>query len=989
MKTPTFISTERLCLGIAAVLFLFWGLFACNTAPEAVPYMNLHLPDSLSKDVGNYDSLQVHLVDEKGGMIQPLIFHRPFLFEETDGVIREILLNKPLSPNFQVQIIAYKGGVPALEAALVVTEGVSAPIIAVEFFDDSLPPVTDGPTSLTLSESTLALGVGAAPRRLNAFIVPSDFVGIVLFTSSVSTIASVDADGFISALTEGEITITATLQGFPEIQATALVTVTKGTSDVGPTRPDSPRFDDAITTRSPTKLPRPVWAWISSGIDGRGTGAFRWSLNTSPPLEGEGMETRFSPAADLPDGTYTLTLEERDSLGNWSEPVTRTLRIQTQGALVSIDTPQRPAYSNDADGVIPVAWSVNGTPQSTGQTHTLTQENAWNLIRREYTDSAGNLTFDTLSVFWDKTPPVVSISAPKDGDWVNKSTVTVTWSVDGNPQTRETTELLGTADGPKTIVRSFTDSAGNVGTASVTVLLDVTAPGSPVGITTTSPTSNATPTFEWSSGGGGNGTFQVKFGNNNFAVDAIEVDEPSHQAAALADGRHVLYVRERDDAGNWSVADTGSVWVDKSNPILTNPGNKTLTATSTTLSFTASDGAGTGVKSATCRWGTTTVDANFSGGTWNCAISGLSAVQTQVTLEVVDGVGLKGSANLTLTVNLPVPAVVVTPKYKRYATALSYVTVDYTLDGAAKKADFTNLSTGENILEITGTANALGQVSRDTARVYSLPNVIFVDKNATGTGTGNNWDDAYDDLAEALNSTKGRTSGTDIWITTGVYGSSTDGPAFSVSNGVELFGGFPNDGTGYQLASRTLENPTVLSQSVSFGFMVTLSSNTTLDNFKFLFVDNYTGPLEADGKNIKIKNASMNDWQVGDGRFLEISDNSEVGFENSSISDISSAWTPAVIIGESCVVDFVSTKINDFRGGGFPGYVFPIVSVGVNSKIRFLSYSEMLRPSNSGEPLPAFTLETGAELAISSNSTVGAEITGTGKSCSGNTLPCP
>lgn len=127
-------------------------------------------------------------------------------------------------------------------------------------------------------------------------------------------------------------------------------------------------------------------------------------------------------------------------------------------------------------GIIRVDWKINGAAQDTQTTFTLTKESGWNLIRREYRDAASKLSFDTVSVYWDTTAPKIIISNPKNGSIVNKSSIPVSWSIDGAAQTAETTEPLGATEGDKTITRSFVDKAGNSGTASVKVSLRFNAP---------------------------------------------------------------------------------------------------------------------------------------------------------------------------------------------------------------------------------------------------------------------------------------------------------------------------------------------------------------------------------------------------------------------------------------------------------------------------------------------------------------------------------
>ena len=688
----------------------------------------------------------------------------------------------------------------------------------------------------------------------------------------------------------------------------------------------------------PVSNMRPAWSWESAG---EGNGTFRFRLDTDNFTTGATVAavTSFTPAANLTVGPHTLYVQERDSAGNWSLSGSHAVRIDTTPPPAPVVTVLPASPTNNTRP----AWSWTGTAAEG---------------KASYRYKLNNNDFRTGA-----TAVSASGYTPAVGS-----------------------ELL---EGPHTLYVQQQDSAGNwsnPGSAAVTV--DLTAPAMPK----VSVTSTTAPTFSWISGGGGNGKYQVKMNSSNFATGAIDVAAgvTAHSPTGLAEGKHAIYVREADAAGNWSLPDSESVWLDKTIPAITNPGNKTITSTSTTLTFSAADGMGTGVKTASCKWGTTTVAADFSGSTWSCAVTGLTTVQTTVTLEAVDGAGLKGTATLIITVNLPVQQVVVAPKFKKYAIGLNYVTVDYTLDGSPKKIEFTSLKAGENKLEIVGPANTLGQVSKDTAFVYSLPNVVFVDKNAAGTQKGDSWENAFTSLNAALNSTKGSTSGTDIWVTTGVYGFPEGNLTFWVSTGVELFGGFPVDGSAVNTQSMNMNNKTILSASSSWEYMVTLNSNTTLNNFEIMLENRvvYTGALKVNGTNVKVQNSTMDNWWIGDGIYVKISDNASVTFENSSLSKNDAPFTSHIVIGESCTVDFNNTKIND-NVGSFADWPFAVVGVGANSRIRLLNSSQIKGTNNLGAPMPAIELGDGAHLAISSNSSVTTAVTGTGKSCAGTALPCP
>jgi hypothetical protein len=80
------------------------------------------------------------------------------------------------------------------------------------------------------------------------------------------------------------------------------------------------------------------------------------------------------------------------------------------------------------------------------------------------------------------------------------------------------------------------------------------------------------PTWTWTTGGGGNGTFRYKLDNANLASGAITTTALTYTATAdLAAGSHILYVQERDSAGNWSYSGTGVATITTLKPIADYP----------------------------------------------------------------------------------------------------------------------------------------------------------------------------------------------------------------------------------------------------------------------------------------------------------------------------------------------------------------------------------------------------------------------------------
>ena len=90
-----------------------------------------------------------------------------------------------------------------------------------------------------------------------------------------------------------------------------------------------------------------------------------------------------------------------------------------------------------------------------------------NTITRTATSPTGLLGTASVTGTLNTKPPIVVINSPTNGQLLRATPVTVSWSVDGVAQTTLLSENL--VSGINTITRTATDSAGNVGTASVVV----------------------------------------------------------------------------------------------------------------------------------------------------------------------------------------------------------------------------------------------------------------------------------------------------------------------------------------------------------------------------------------------------------------------------------------------------------------------------------------------------------------------------------------
>ncbi|PDW02309.1 beta strand repeat-containing protein [Candidatus Viridilinea mediisalina] len=127
---------------------------------------------------------------------------------------------------------------------------------------------------------------------------------------------------------------------------------------------------------------------------------------------------------------------------------------------------------------------------------------------------------------------------------------------------------------------------------SAAVTVDQIPPGSPI-VTGTTPTNNPRPTWDWvSGGGGGDGRFRYRLNNSDLSAE-LETSATSFTPTTdLSDGSHILYVQERDLAGNWSASGFLEIVIDTSvpnAPIVTSTTNIT-NSTTPTWSWTAQGG---------------------------------------------------------------------------------------------------------------------------------------------------------------------------------------------------------------------------------------------------------------------------------------------------------------------------------------------------------------------------------------------------------------
>ncbi len=231
---------------------------------------------------------------------------------------------------------------------------------------------------------------------------------------------------------------------------------------------------------------------------------------------------------------------------------------------------------------VTVQFTVNGTPRQ--KTFRLSEGK-----NRLFVDTTvlGRTAFDTITIELDTTAPerpMVFAESP-----VNTRTPKWKWIGSGGGSGRfrirldsaNFSDAIATRDtaftaatdlsiGTHTLFVQEKDLAGNWSSSgSAAVRIDTTPPNPPlVSSTTGSLTNNAQPSWSWLTGGQGDlGVFQAKLDSPDFtSSDSTTKAKSFVSPLGLKDGAHVLYVRERDSAGNWSKVSASSIKIDRTPP---------------------------------------------------------------------------------------------------------------------------------------------------------------------------------------------------------------------------------------------------------------------------------------------------------------------------------------------------------------------------------------------------------------------------------------
>jgi hypothetical protein len=251
------------------------------------------------------------------------------------------------------------------------------------------------------------------------------------------------------------------------------------------------------------------------------------------------------------EGVQTYTVTAIDAAGNVGA-ASVTYTVDNTAPVVTITAPADGAYYTTVN-VPAKAFSVDEiNPYTTAEAGYSTSE-GHNTYTVTATDGAGNVGSDSVTYTVDNTAPVVTITAPANGAYYKTANVpSASYAVvELNPYT-VVESGYSTAEGVQTYTVTATDSAGNVGSASVTYTVDNTAPI----ITITAPANGA----YYKTADVPAGAFSVAEINPYTTVESGWANSP--------DGSKTYTVTATDDAGNSGSASV-TYTVDNVAPVVT------------------------------------------------------------------------------------------------------------------------------------------------------------------------------------------------------------------------------------------------------------------------------------------------------------------------------------------------------------------------------------------------------------------------------------
>ncbi|WP_258577681.1 BapA/Bap/LapF family large adhesin [Acinetobacter baumannii] len=557
--------------------------------------------------------------------------------------------------------------------------------------DNTLPALTDGPHTITVTATDAAGNVGN-----DTAVVTIDTVA-----PNAPVLDPINATDPVSGQAEPGSTVTVT---YPDGTTATVVAGTDGSWSVP--NPGNLVDGDTVTATATdpagnTSLPgtgtvsaditAPVVA-LDDVLTNDSTPALTGTVNDPTATVVVNVDGVDYPAVNNGDGTWTLADNTLPALTDGPHTITVTAtdaagNVGNDTAVVTIDTvaPNAPVLdpinaTDPVSGQAEPGSTVTVTyPDGTTATVVAGTDGSWSVpnpgnlvdgdtVTATATDPAGNTSLPgTGTVSADITAPVVALddvltndSTPALTGTVNDPTATVVVNVDGvdypavnngdGTWTLADNTLPTLADGPHTITVTATDAAGNVGNDTAVVTIDTVAPNAPV----LDPI-NATDPVSGQAEPGSTVTVTYPDGTTATVVAGPDGSWSVPNPGNLVDGDTVT-ATATDPAGNTSLPGTGTVSADITAPVVAL--DDVLTNDSTpALTGTVNDPTATVVVNVD---GVDYPAVNNGDGTWTLADNTLPTLADgphTITVTATDAAGNVGNDTAVVTIDTSLPVV--------------------------------------------------------------------------------------------------------------------------------------------------------------------------------------------------------------------------------------------------------------------------------------------------------------------------------------------
>lgn len=503
----------------------------------------------------------------------------------------------------------------------------------------------------------------------------------------------------------------------------------------------------------------------------------------------------------LPQGTNTI--DASVTINNETTTTSITFTVDSIAPVVTIDEPADGSATNDvtptimgtAEANADVTVVVNpGTADEESATVTADGNGEWtyavvtplsegpNSVDASQTDAAGNTGSATSTFDVDTIAPVVTIDTPADGSsstdrrptlsgtadpnmdvrlvfnagTASESTVTVTADANGDWTFVPTFDL---PTGANTITASQVDAAGNTGSDSVSITIDV---GGDVAINTPvdgAVIGDAYPEISGTGEPGASVDITIDAGTADETTVTVTVDNNGDwtytPVDALSDGAHTVDVSQ-DDNGNVTM-DSVAFDVDLTAPMvqIDNPTDGSTTSDGTPTIDGSSDEAGITV-SITINAGTpgeetatVTTDAN---GDWTYTVMNqLADGQHTIDVRATDGAGNEGTDSVTFSVGADAPTIVISSPMDGATVTDSQPTVSGQADPGEEVDIIIDEGTAdEQTATVTADANGNWSYTVGTALANGMHTIRASVTNADGVTASDSVDITVDATPEGI-----------------------------------------------------------------------------------------------------------------------------------------------------------------------------------------------------------------------------------------------